>query len=217
MTTSADDALDREAEAEARRRSAALREAQAVALGGRRALEVYVAEAFVASPRTAPALAAAQAFDPAKDNLYFHGPTGTGKSWLAAVAARRHLPAHRFPGGHVRTLTEMAMARMARSCPDAAAEEALVRELGETPVLVLQDLGVAKVTEFLAALVFEVVDYRYQNRPGGLVVTSNLGLGDLGLKLGDDRVADRLAQMTRGNLFNFAGEASRRVPPKEGA
>lgn len=193
----------------------ALREAQAVALGGRRALTVYQAEGFVASTRTVGALHASRDFNPHTENLYLHGPTGTGKSWLAAVAARRHLPKNRFPAGEVRTLTEMALSRLVRSCPDAAAEERLIQELGETPVLVLQDLGVAKVTEFLAALVFEVVDYRYMNRPGGLIVTSNLGLGDLGAKLGDDRVVDRLAQMTRGKLFNFAGESSRRVPPHQ--
>lgn len=208
--------LDREELAAQARGAAQERELMARALGGRRALEVYVATHFKATPRTAPAFKAACAFDHRKENIYIHGPTGTGKSWLAAVAARRIFD-ERFWQGRIRTINEMELSRMVRGCPDANAEEELIKQLGELDVLVLQDLGVAKVTDFLAALIYEVIDYRYQNKPGGLVVTSNLSLDELGCKLGDDRVSDRLAQMTLGRLFSFVGEESRRVPAKEGA
>lgn len=214
-TTTESDLELLEAQAQAKR-DAEMRLARARALGGLRALDVYKAETFKASAITAPPLAAAVEFNRRADNLYLWGPTGTGKSWLAAAAARKIFDELNW-GRRIRTLNEMQLSRLYRSCPDAAAEEALVQELGSLDVLVLQDLGVAKVTEFLGSLLYEVIDWRYQNKPGGLIVTANVGRTDLSIKYGDDRIADRLTQMCGRHVYSFVGEPSHRVPPKEGA
>jgi DNA replication protein DnaC len=51
----------------------------------------------------------------------------------------------------------------------------------------------------------------YMNMKGGLLVSSNLSLGELAERVGDDRLSSRLAQMCRGNVFSLAGEKDWRV------
>lgn len=215
-TPSADDAQfwkDR-AERENRAAQERARERGAYCLGGFRAADDYRAEKFVSSPVTAAAFAAAQAFDSRKDNLYLCGPTGSGKSHLAAVAARR---AFLRPGPdwaeRVRTVTPMEISRELRACEGAAQEEREFQGWINQEVLVIDDLGVAKDTEFLLSALYEIVNGRYQYARAGLIVTSNLNLDELSAKLGDDRIASRLIQMCR--VFNLAGAADYRVPPRK--
>ena len=182
------------------------------ALGGKRAADEYREDNFVAGVVTAPALAAASGFVAATENLYLHGPTGSGKSHLAAIAARRSFQTLRRYNC-VRTVTPMVVSRSLRSCSDADHEAYVLQELVDSPVLVLEDFGVEKGTEFLLSALYEVVNGRYQNGVGGLIVTSNLSLGELAAKLGDDRMPSRLSQMCK--VFDLRGAKDYRVPEKK--
>lgn len=179
------------------------REHGAKSLGGYRAADDYRAERFFPSVATAGAFAATQSFDSVKDNLYLCGPTGSGKSHLAAVAARRSFirigPEWM---DRVRTYTPMQISRLMRSCSDAQIEQKEINNFIGIETLVLEDLGAQKDTEFIVSILYEIINGRYQNSLGGLIVTSNLTLGDLAQKMGDDRIPSRLSQMCA--IFNLA-------------
>jgi DNA replication protein DnaC len=87
----------------------------------------------------------------------------------------------------------------------------VVKSIFSTRILVLDDLGTAKYTEFLCSIIYEIIEDRYQNHPGGLIVTSNLSLCDLAETMGDDRVSSRLAELCRGKIFSMVGETDHRI------
>lgn len=174
-------------------------------LGGLRAWDTFTFDTFRESMFNAPALDAARAFDKSKDNLYLCGPVGSGKTHLATAAARKYF--QKAPVYVVRVADLALEVRAARGRSEV--EKELLDRYVDAGVLVLDDLGVEKGTEFVFSLVYRLVDGRYMNRPGGLIVTSNLSLDDLTTKLGDDRVPSRLAQMAR--VFTFAGEPDHRL------
>lgn len=180
------------------------------ALGGRRAAKTFTAAAFVTNGNNEAAFRACTAFDAEVDNLFLTGPCGSGKSHLAAIAARSWRDAR--PGHEihdVRTINQMTLSRSVRRCRDADDEAALVSEYSYCPVLVVDDLGTGKDTEFSTALLYEVIQNRYMDARGGLIVTSNLGLGALAEKLGEERISSRLAQMCK--VFTLVGEEDMRL------
>jgi DNA replication protein DnaC len=187
---------------------AIIREARARALGGFRALDTFTVETYREDEFNAPALAAAKAFSKTKANLYLCGPTGIGKSHLAAVAARSFLTEK---GGGVITTTQMKIARAVRGAERAAKEDEVLERFFLSSVLVIDDLGVAKDTEFSLSVLYEVLHGRYMNRVGGLIVTSNMTLDEVAQKMGDDRLVSRLAEMCRGKIFKIAGSDRRAI------
>lgn len=201
-TTSSEGAESDSESAESKRK---IEDSKAQALGGLRALQTYTADRFKVTEANGDAYAACAGFERAKHNLYLHGPTGAGKSHLAAIAARRWL--HR--PWEVMTKNPAQIMREVRAADGAQAEQAVIDHIAKSPVLVLEDLGVAKDTEFAVSTLYEIVNWRYMNRPGGLIVTSNLGLGELAIKLGEDRITSRLAGVCQ--VFALHGEPDRRL------
>ena len=61
-------------------------------LGGVRARDEFTRENFTVTDKNKNAVESCDAFKPKTDNLYLFGATGTGKSHLAIIAARRELP-----------------------------------------------------------------------------------------------------------------------------
>jgi DNA replication protein DnaC len=181
------------------------RKAGVLALGGVRAFEDFTLEAFNPSPLQKPALEAAKTFDPAKDNLYFCGPVGAGKSHLAAAAARRFLGKL-----SIKTMTPFEISRQVRGAGSGRDEMDVVRGIAETRILVIDDMGTAKDTEFLVGLIYEIINHRYLNHRGGLIVTSNLKPSELGEKMGDDRIVSRLIQLCK--IIMLTGERDHRIP-----
>ncbi len=199
-------------EAELAKRAAKEREYAAECVGGFRALDEFKAENFIPSAVTAAAFEAAKGFDTSVDGLYLHGSTGSGKSHLATVAARKtfNLPNWR---GQIITTTPMEISRRLRACDGGAAEEEAIQDIINCKTLVIEDIGVAKDTEFLISTMYEIINGRYQRYAGGLIVTSNLSLSELARKLNDDRVSSRISQMCK--IFNFAGERDHRPPQRK--
>lgn len=185
------------------------REQDAYSMGGFRALDQFTPEKFRLTPGNSAAFAAVNVFDCDRDNLYLAGPTGTGKTHLAAIASRKYLRSGNKSYNMVMTKTQMEISRGLRACDGAEAEEDLIFRYIDVDVLVIDDIGIAKDTEFMIATLYEIINGRYMAGHGGLIVTSNLGLGDLAKKLGDDRISSRLAQMCK--IFSLAGEPDRRI------
>jgi DNA replication protein DnaC len=185
--------------------AAKVRKTGILALGGIRAFEDFTVEAFKPSPLQRPALEAAKAFDPLKDNLYLCGPVGAGKSHLAAIAARRFLGKT-----SIRTMTPFEISRQVRGAGSGRDEIDVVRGIAESKILIIDDMGTAKDTEFLVGLLYEIINHRYLNHRGGLIVTSNLKPSELGEKMGDDRIVSRLIQLCK--IILLAGERDHRIP-----
>ena len=195
---------DREMEAlEAKNNWIEARE-QAHNLGGVRSRDEFTREKFVVSEENKRALKFCDAFKPKTDNLYLFGATGTGKSHLAIIAAR-------IFWREAKVIKPCEILRDIRSCAGAEEEIATIGNYASIPVLVIDDLGVGKDTEFAVTSMYEIIDRRYQSMRGGLIVTTNLSPDDLARKLGDDRIPSRLAQMCRGHIYDLGNKKDWRI------
>lgn len=146
------------------------------------------------SPRVR-ALSYAATWPPPKPFLLLFGEKGTGKTHLAVGMLRAIFERHGMRGVFWPTVDLIDRYRAA-SNPDRATEtvEAIDAELRRTPVIVLDDYGAEKATEFAAERVFRLVDERYREmRP--LIVTTNTYLPQM-----DSRVSSRL---TSGLMAQF--------------
>lgn len=103
--------------------------------------------------------------DPAGRNLCLFGPVGVGKSH-AAVAAVRHLHQR---GLSVRFLPVVELLDMLRP----GGPEGTFEQLADRDVLVLDDLGTERATDWTAERLYAVINRRWlEERP--TVVTTNL-------------------------------------------
>lgn len=138
------------------------------------------------------ALKIAQAFDPSNDNLMLVGPTGSGKSHLAVSIATSSMP--RLLSSQRWRVTELL--RVLRMSKDAHEEWSRVSSLCNCPLLILEDFGAHKETDWGTSLLWEILDRRLEAGINGLIVTSNLGRTKLSEIMGD-RIPSRLSQICR--------------------
>lgn len=170
-------------------------------LGGIRAL-TYTFETFTGTAGTAVALKAAEAFDPARGNLYLSGECGTGKTHLATAVINRLVTLQKKYDQYD---AKFQMARFLFTQPatilrqmrgtDGETERRIIEDHGSAKCLVLDDLGSERYTDYAAQSLYEIVNYRYMHDLNGLIVTSNLSMDSLASKLGDDRIPSRLSEM----------------------
>lgn len=177
-------------------------------LGGVRAYEQFTEANFKRDEENGAAFDACRAFDASKQNIYLFGKTGTGKTHLATIAAKRSAWAVLYKTGDMlRSIRTAAL-----DCAEKESE-AISYFIKASP-LVIDDFGIEKNTEFGASAMYEIIDGRYQAMSGGLIVTSNLSLGELAKKMGDDRIPSRLAGMC--SVFRISGN-DRRIGGRNGA
>lgn len=136
---------------------------------------------------------AAIAFKPESESLFIHGPCGSGKSHLAAALLQEWASALRGSVGFERTTHLMRMLRGLKGF-----EEALyIENLAAKKLLVIDDLGVGRGTEFTLAVLYEIIEERTHRGRHGLIITSNLSLDEIADKFGDDRLTSRIAGACR--------------------
>ena len=153
---------------------------------------------------------AAQAYvlgwPPAKPLLLLSGPKGVGKTHLACGILRELFDRH-GKRGQFWPVVDLLDRYRATYDEDRATEtvEAVDAQLRQCAVLVLDDLGTHKSTEWAEERLFRLIDERYRDlRP--LVVTTNVGLQKL-----PDRIKSRLADGSCSTLVNVSGP-DRRAP-----
>lgn len=143
--------------------------------------------------------------------LYLCGDVGSGKTHLAAGMARTLIVKH-----HVPTLFHTAPELLDRLRPSSSVGEASDRDAWadwamNAELLVLDDLGVEKPTEWALERLFVLVNHRYR-RSLPTIYTSNLGPKDLATHLGD-RTASRIVETSVFEMMkgpDFRVEARRR-------
>ncbi len=124
--------------------------------------------------------------------LYLCGDVGTGKTHLAVAVMNELITKKRVPSLFVTVPELLDNLRGAYNDPGRDLDEWMAA-VKNADLLVLDDLGSERVTEWVQERVFVVVNHRYREVLPTLF-TSNIGPKDLAAKLGE-RTASRIISM----------------------
>jgi len=180
-----------------------------VALGGDKVFKEFTFDCFKPdNPIARKALEQVCEADPKKDNLYLYSSNaGTGKSHLTIAWVRYHAKEGELP----RIVRARELFRSLRACENARKEMEYIKELAASRLLVLDDLGRYKETEFTTQTLYDVIDERANRGGGGLAISSNLTLKEWVARLGGPFVSSRLYSMCK--IVSLEGERDRRIRP----
>jgi DNA replication protein DnaC len=133
-----------------------------------------------------------------KKGLFLQGPTGVGKTHLA-VAALRRLAERGFDVAFFDYQTLLQRIRDSYNPAAGAGDHDAYQTALDAEILLLDDLGAHRATEWVTDTVTQIITHRY-NEDKALIATSNLGLPEHGdmtrfrdAETGTYRVADTLA------------------------
>ena len=73
-------------------------------------------------------------------------------------------------------------------------EQAILNLYGSVHLLVLDDLGAEKVSDWVLQVLYLIINRRYENLKK-TIITSNFSLKNLAARLGDDRIPSRIERM----------------------
>lgn len=139
--------------------------------------------------------------------LLFYGPVGTGKSFAAACIANYLMSCLR----PVMMTSFVKLLQQVSAFKDD--EEDLLERLMEPDLLILDDLGAERNTDFALEKVYNIVDSRYRAQKP-IILTTNLSLQEM--KQTTDiryaRIYDRVFEMCYPMMFD--GVSRRRVEAK---
>jgi DNA replication protein DnaC len=123
------------------------------------------------------------------ESIFLSGKTGSGKTHIA-VAVFRESP----DGSEFITAPELLL-KIRGAFREGAGytEEEIIDRYSSCPVLVLDDLGAEKTTEYSITTLFLIIDRRNRNCKR-TIITSNLGLQEIEETL-SARIASRLSDM----------------------
>jgi DNA replication protein DnaC len=138
--------------------------------------------------------------------LFLCGPVGTGKTHLA-VSALLAMRAERFTGQFVSALELLLKCRNSFRSGDGPEE--LLERYSMTSVLLLDDLGAEKPTEFSREVLSLIVDRAYREE-SSLIVTSNFDFEGLAERI-DERTADRLVELCQAVKVSGASYRQKRA------
>jgi len=82
------------------------------------------------------------------------------------------------------------------STNEGPTEAELVEKYSDIPLLILDDFGVERTTDWSFQLLYIIINRRYENMKM-TIFTSNFNLAELAEKLGDDRIPSRIQQMCK--------------------
>jgi len=149
--------------------------------------------------------AAAKKYITMNKGLYLTGDRGTGKTHFAVAIMRGSLehvtPVDTGKGLTIRTqsvpafvsVPEMLLEIRQSYSENKSSEKTTIDKYTERNLLIMDDLGVEKTTEWAMQILYIIIDRRYRDEKR-TIITSNLSLDELSAKL-DDRVASRIAGM----------------------
>jgi DNA replication protein DnaC len=190
-------------------RLAAIRRDHIELLGGEKPYREFTFEKFIVTPGNRLAYERSRQFNPVRDNLYFWGPCGVGKTHLAWAIARRCFEETMS----VEILRAWQLSRQVRM-KDPDREQAAIDQFIKVETLVLDELGAGLDSAFSRQILQEILDGRDYNDRAGLVITSKNSLDNLAARLADDTIPSRLAGMCR--TIEIIGHDHRLHKPQHG-
>lgn len=128
----------------------------------------------------------------------FIGPNGVGKTHLA-VAIWREVLKRKIPGIFVSALELMSAFREKLEGEGDISFRESIEIVRRAPFLALDDVGVEKHTDFVLERLFEIYDYRYENRLS-TITTTNLSLDELTNRIGE-RIVSRILGLSEEILL----------------
>lgn len=150
---------------------------------------------------------------------YFYGAVGTGKTFLAALIAQEFLKAGKTV--LFEKVADLLTEFYAVYRGQGGSEEAILNALYDVDLLVLDDFGIEKATQFVGATLCKILDSRYNREDVTTIITSNYPLEQIETRLnnpsdvqnGDlclngSRIRDRCAEICKPILFK--GKSRRR-------
>jgi len=138
------------------------------------------------------------------DTIYLSGTVGTGKTHLS-VALARNIRTSQIEKANFQPATSVLLQLRAGFGKDSnISERDSLKCYQKNEVLIIDDLGAEKLTDYVIQAWYSIIDYRYSNMLP-TVITSNLSVADLAVRFGD-RIASRIAS---GNVLTLRGSDRR--------
>lgn len=154
------------------------------------------------------ALAYASGFDQSQGNgLLFTGTVGTGKTHLAASIALNLI--EREFSAVFGTVNTLLMELRNTYDDNRLSEQDVFNRLVRCQLLVIDDLGKEKVSDWSQQTLYEIINTRYENNRS-LIITTNNSLSELRQRYTNvgDALIDRIIEMCQGVKMN--GDSWRR-------
>jgi DNA replication protein DnaC len=136
---------------------------------------------------------------------FFHGPVGTGKTDCAA-SLLKNIVLNTEPGKESGRLTIPSELALFVSVPmmllnirsafkkDSIDENEIIKKYTKVKILVLDDLGTEKVSEWVMQTLYIIINARYEDEKQ-TIITSNYDLNEIKESL-NDKIASRITAMT---------------------
>lgn len=128
--------------------------------------------------------------NPGKIGLFLFGPAGTGKTHLAVKVAQEIKLSTKFV-----KMPKLLLQLRANFDGKGYENEQIIEKLSKQELLIIDDLGAEKASDWVAETIYLLIDERY-GRMLPTIITSNFSLSDLATRVGD-RVASRITEMCR--------------------
>jgi len=151
-----------------------------------------------------------------KVSYFLHGKAGTGKTFTSLQIAKNWIKeGSKITGKNLDDILYLQFHRFidlvksARNSfgdgEDNYRNKMKIKELYDLPLLIIDDLGTEKNTEFVDEIIFDLVNFRYENRLQ-TIFTSNFSLSEIETKY-HERIADRIKGMCQ--VIELKGESYR--------
>lgn len=124
------------------------------------------------------------------EGIMFLGSVGTGKTHLAAAIANYVISEYGIP---VRFVTSIELFSALR---DFENNKNAIDKIKDIPLLIIDDLGKEKVTEWNREKLFEIINYRYENYLP-IIITTNGNAREIEANIGEAAYS-RLCEMCQG-------------------
>lgn len=125
------------------------------------------------------------------NNLFLWGGPGRGKTHQAVAAMKRAVLTQSL---RARFFVVAELFATLRDRAGRHEDAEYLDGIGRWPILVLDDMGVERPTDFVLESLYLLIDRWHRNRKTGLIITSNKNLDELSQRL-DDRLCSRIADM----------------------
>lgn len=128
-----------------------------------------------------------------KNGLFFFGKAGAGKTHLVVSIARYIIEQKQVSVKFARVIDLLMDIRKTYNTDEyfrTENETELLRKYSTVPLLILDDLGAEKTTDWARQILYQIIDSRWiDDKP--LIITSNLALLELAERF-DDRISSRI-------------------------